>query len=231
MKIGIEEMPQKIKDILYTAKGLAASNWRYKKVIPLYERYYRKYRFDMNQKYRMGLIYDHRAMQIGVHKKKIFDFYLKKAERLYREILKEDPSYFHALYGIGRLHSIRGDYKKAITVQTEAYKIMLRRPRSERGALAIGYLYEMLGDSKNAEKWYLREYRDTPRSDFGTALNLFQFYKKNKKIKKALRYGLLTEKLMKIEYKKKIYKGMKMNSSEFVVGIKRDLKEIKKGIR
>lgn len=224
-------MPQKVKDILYTAKGLAASNWRYKKVIPLYEKYYQKYRFDVNQKYRMGLIYDHRAMQIGAHKKKIFDSYLKKAEVLYREILKEDPSYFHALYGIGRLCSVRGNYKKAIKFQVRAYRIMLRLPRKERGALAIGYLYDMLGDPKNAERWYLRERHDAPQSDFGTALNLFQFYKKSGNIKKALQYGLLTEKIMKIEYKKKIYKGMKMSSSDFIKGIKKDIKEIKKGVR
>jgi tetratricopeptide (TPR) repeat protein len=231
MENGTAEMPQKVKDLLYTAKGVAASNWRYKKVIPLYEKYYRRYHFDINQKYRMGLIYDHRAMQIGMRKKKIFDSYLKKAELLYREILKEKPSYFHALYGIGRLYSIRGDYKKAIKFQTQAYKIMLRLPRSERGALAVGHLYEMLGDYKNAEQWYLRERRDTPRNDFGTALNLFQFYRKNKKIKKALRYALLTEKLMKSEYKKKIYKGMKMNSSGFIVEIKNNIKEIRKGIQ
>ncbi len=231
MKKGTEEMPQKIKDILRAANGFALSNREYKKAIPIYERYYQKYHFDLNQKYRMALLYDHRAGQVGARKKKIFESCLKKAEALYREILKEDPSYFHALYGIGRLHSIRGDDKVAIKIQIKAYEMMLRLPRSERGALAIGNLYENLGDLKNAERWYLRERRDMSRNDFGTALNIFRFYKKHGSGEKALRYGLLTEKLLEKEYKKKIYKGLKMGSSEWIRDIKKDIKEIKKMVR
>jgi lipopolysaccharide biosynthesis regulator YciM len=176
----------------------------------------------------MAMLYDHRAGQVGEKSKFFFEGYLKKAEDLYCEILKESPSYFHALYGIGRLYSIRNEYKNALKFQIRAYKMMLKTPRKERGALAIGNLYEMMGNLKKAEEWYLREYRDTPKDDFGTALNLFQFYKKQNNFKKALHYGLILEKLVKSEYKKKIYKGMNMNRSGFVKEIKNSIKEIKK---
>lgn len=224
-------MPPEIKEKLSVARGVAMANLKYQKAIDLYEKYYEKFVFDSNQKYRMAMLYDHRAGQVGELKKKIFNAYLKKAEILYKDILKEEPSYFHALYGIGRLYSIRDDYKAAIKFQTKAYAMMLRLPRSERGALAIGHLYEMMGDNKNAERWYLRERHDVSRNDFGTALNLFQFYQKNGNTKKALQYGLLTERLLAREYKKKIYTGMKMNSSDWVKGIKSDIKKIKKGAR
>ncbi len=221
-------MSTQIKDFLNTTRGVAVSNTQYQRAISIYERYYKKYHFDANQKYRMGLLYDHRAMQVGAKKKKVFNAYLNKARKLYEEILKEKPSFYHALYGIGRVYSAKGDYKMALKFQIKAYNRMLKLPRSKRGALAIGYLYERLGDYKNAEKWYLREYHDTPKDDFGTALNLFQFYRKRDDLKKALRYGLRTEKLIKTEYKRKVYKGMKMNSSEFVKEIKKSIREIKK---
>lgn len=223
-----KEMSQAIKEKLSVARGVAMSNLKYQKAINLYEKYYGKFVFDLNQKYRMAMLYDHRAMQVREQSKKVFESYLKKAERLYGEIFKETPSYFHALYGIGRLYSIRGDYKTALKFQIRAYNMMLKLPRKDRGALAIGQLYERIGDHKNAEKWYLREYRDTSSDDFGTALNIFQFYKKQNNLKKALRYALILEKLVKSEYKKKIYKGMKMNSSGFVKEIKKSIREIKK---
>jgi tetratricopeptide (TPR) repeat protein len=222
------EMPQAIKEKLSVARGIAMSNLKYQKAIDLYEGYYGKFAFDLNQKYRMAMLYDHRAMQVGEKAKEVFNSYLKKAENLYREIFKESPSYFHALYGIGRLYSARGDYKTALKFQIKAYKIMLKTPRKERGALAIGSLYESLENYKKAEEWYLREYRDTPKDDFGTVLNLFQFYKRQNNLKKALRYAIVLERLVKSEYKKKIYKGMKMNSSGFVKEIKKSIREIKK---
>jgi tetratricopeptide (TPR) repeat protein len=220
------EMPQEIKDLLNTTRGSAMANQEYKKAIAVYEKYYKKYIFNIGQKYRLGLLYDHHAM--GLKNEKQVKEYLNKAKALYREILKEEPSYFHALYGIGRLYSIQGDYKTALKYQIQAYNEMLKLPRSKRGALVIGYLYDELGDYDNAERWYLREYRDTPKDDFGTPLNLLQFYKKHDKVKKALKYALITEKLIKSEYKKKIYKGMNMNKSSFVLGIKNDIREIKK---
>jgi tetratricopeptide (TPR) repeat protein len=223
-----EPMLQKIRDMLFVESGKGISNLKYQKAINVYEKYYKKYQFEIGQQYRMAMLYDHRAMQVGEKSKKIFESYLKKAEDLYRDILKKNPLYFHALYGIGRLHGARGNHKEALKFQIKAYNMMLKTPRRERGALAIGYHYERLEDYKNAEKWYLREYHDTPRDDFGTALNLFQFYRRRGNGKKALRYALVLEKLVKSEYRKKIYKGMHMSRSGFVKEINNDIREVKK---
>lgn len=220
--------PDEISRRLYKIQGMAVANKRYRPAIAIYEKYLRRYALTANQQYQLALLYDHIAMMNqGRLKKKIFHAYLKKAEGLYCKILKENPRYFHALYGVGRIYHIKKEYKKGLRFQIRAYRQMLKLPRNQRGALAIGSIYESLGDYKNAERWYRKEHHDAPRRDFGTTLNLFLFYRKHGNRRKALRYAHTTEKLLPLEYKKKIYQGLKMQDSKFVKYIKREIKRTK----
>ncbi len=166
-------------------------------------------------------------MREGKISTRSFNAYLSKAEEIYRTILKEDPSYFHAWYGIGRIYNVRKMYKKGLAFQIRAYHAMMKLPREQRGALAIGRTYENIGDYKNAEAWYLRELRDGPRNDFGATLNVFMFYKNRGQQKRALHYATKVEKLLKEEYRKKIYKGLNMQNSQFVRYIKSEIKKVR----
>ncbi len=226
-------LPQKIKKYLYKIKGAAISNKKYRWGINIIEKYNRLYSLPENEKYGLGLLYDHLAMKIKktIKNKKrrrdLINQYLIKAMAIYEEILKENPKYLFALYGIGRIYNIKGDYKKALYYQIKAFQQMLKLPKNKRGALAIGVIYQKIGDYKNAEKWYLKEYKACKKNDFGTTLNLFNFYKTIKKYKKALFYGLKTEKLLKIEFKKKQYKNLNMKNSDFIKFIRKEINKIK----
>jgi lipopolysaccharide biosynthesis regulator YciM len=226
-------LPPKLKNYLYKVAGIAIANKRYRWAINIIEKYANHYLLPENEKYRLALLYDHLAMKMkqklkNKQKIKLLNKYLKKATALYKEILKINPNYLHANYGLGRVYGIKGNYSKAIKCQIKAYKQMLKLPRNRRGALAIGSLYEGKKDLKNAEKWYLKEYKECAPNDFGTALNLFSFYcKTSRNYKKTLIYAKKVKKLLKKEYKKSIYRGLNMKQSKFIQSIKRGVRDIK----
>jgi tetratricopeptide (TPR) repeat protein len=221
-------LPEHIRRYLYNKCAEAVANKKYRRAIMLFERYRKRYVLPVHEKYRLGLLYDHLAM---MHRGKIdrraFNTYLRKAGDLYHAILKEDPSYFHALYGLGRIYNAKEDYKKGLQFQIRAYREMMKLPKKQRGALAIGRTYELIGDWDNAEQWYLKELRNAPRDDFGVTLNLFMFYKNRGQRERALRYAARVEKLIKSEYRKQIYNGLKMQNSRFVKYVKREVEKMR----
>ncbi len=226
-------LPLQLKKKFYKIYGTAVSNKKYRWGINLLEKYDRTYDLPENEIYRVALLYDHLAMKMRNRRRdrarsaKLANNYLNIAEKLYKRILVKNKSYLHANYGIGRVYSIRKDYDTAIKYQVKAYKQMMGLPRSKRGALAIGGLYAMKGDIKNAERWYLREYHSCPKNDFGAALNLFGFYKSQGMDKKALLYAIKTEQLLKREFTKKRYRGLDMNNSGFVKSIRSEIADLK----
>lgn len=222
-------MPLKIREYLFKKGAIVIANKKYLLGINIFEKYRKKYNFDDNQNYRLALFYDHAAT--SAKNKKYFNKYLKRAKIIYQAILKNNPNYFHALYGIGRIYRIKKNYKKALKYQIAAYNKMIKLPKPQRGALAIGLTYEEIGDYKNAEKWYKKEIKLLPKNDFGGILNIFYFYKKNHNYKMALFNAIRLEKLLKKEYEKNIYKNLKMKNSDFLKKIKDDIKEIKISIK
>lgn len=226
-------LPPQLKKVFYKTYGTAVSNKKYRWGIDLLEHYNKKYSLSENELYRLALLYDHLAMKMRSKKNNTAHFarlsrkYLRIAENLYRRILIINSSYLHANYGIGRVYGIRRDYDNAIKYQIRAYKQMMKLPRNKRGALAIGGLYALKGDIKNAERWYLKEYRNCSRNDFGVTLNLFGFYKSQGMDKKALYYADRTSRLLKSEFKKTKYRGMDMEHSDFVRSIKQEIRGLK----
>ncbi len=221
--------PQKITSRIYKISGEAIANERYSQAIRIIERYAQKYILSKDCIYRLALLHDHvvmRAQEKG-GKKRTARVHLYRAEELYRKILKEDPRYLHAWYGIGRVFGIRGDYTRALMYGRRAFQLMRKLPKKERGALGIGFLYEQLGDIKNAEAWYQKEYRACPKNDFGTISNLFRFYVRIKNFKKALLYAIKTEELIKREFRKKVYRGLRMKQSHFITSLEEEIKKLK----
>lgn len=233
MNRSLPPLPPKIKKYLYKINGAAVSNKKYRWGINIIEKYTRRYSFSDNEKYRLGLLYDHLTWNVRKliknekRKKNLINKYLTRAKNIYEEIIKKNPDYFLALYGIGRIYSFKGNYDKALYYQIKAYKKMLKLPKNQRGTLAIGVIYQKKEDYKNAEKWYLKEYKECPKNDFGTTLNLFVFYKERKNYKKALFYGIKTEKLLETEFNKKQYKGVNMKNSDFLKFIRKEINNIK----
>lgn len=79
-------------------------------------------------------------------------------------------------------------------------------PKNKRGVLAIGNIYLLKKDYKNAEKWFQKELSDLGENDFGANANLMTFYIETKKYKKALPYALKTEKILKATFQNQFHK-------------------------
>ncbi len=221
---------KKVEAYLYKVKGVALSNNRYRWGVDVFEKYRRNYIFSDNQLYSLGLLYDHLVMfneyKKNMKREKVKE-YLKEAESIYQSILKRNPKSHMALYGIGRVWSIRGNYKKALLYQKRAYRLMQKLPRKEKGALAIGALYEKKCDYKKAEEWYKKEFSNL-KNDFGTTLNLFLFYKRRGNYNKAQLYRPKAKHLFKKEFKRETYRGLGIRKSKFFKGLSKQLKEVKK---
>lgn len=232
-------MPEILKKRFYTVSGKAIANKKYRWGLSQLERYANMYALSDNQLYILGLLYDHLAMKtigtidqqikkIPFEKKRILKKCLAKAKTFYKKIINQNPKHIHALYGIGRIYSIKGNVRTALTYQKKAYREMMKHPQKLRGGFAIGGHYETLGDLKNAERWFLKEYRECRKSDINTTINLFSFYRRQRRYRDALRYVKKLEKLLHTEFQKKQYRGLGMKSSSFVKQIKWEIDEVKK---
>jgi tetratricopeptide (TPR) repeat protein len=200
----------------------AISNENYEKAIKKLEPHIAS--LPSKRKYSIALLYDHAAGRIkeGSRQKK----YITNAEKIYRDLIQEYPHSILPFLGMGRVYGLRDDFSKALLFQKRAFTNMAKLPKSERGALGIGHIYEEMEKPKIAELWYLKEYKFC--NDFGTTLNLFRFYLRQKNIQRAKRYGLKLKPLLQAEFKKPQYKGHHMLSSKFVMDIKKDIRFIEK---
>ena len=230
-----QKQSKKVQQFLHRTQGYALWHKKYRWAIDLYERYKQRHPLSDNQAYRLGLLYDHLAMVTrsgsmgdSTENEKSVNRYASQAEVLYRDILRRNPRFFLAWYGLGRVQGIRGKYAYALRCQRRAYRGMLKLPRHKRAALGIGLMYEMQGKPKRAEGWYQREALNAPRNDYGTTANLMHFYRRQKEYWKALPYALKVEKLLSREYRKKRYAGFGIHTSGFLVRIKEEIKEIKR---
>src|SRR3989344_339112 len=114
------QMPKRLKDRFYKISGIAMLNQKYRWGLNLLEKYTKTHELSSREMYALGLLYDHIGMKIlkmgaiqaknlPTKKKRLLKIYLNKAETIYRRILKTDPKYFHAWYGIGRVKSLEGN--------------------------------------------------------------------------------------------------------------------------
>ena len=220
-------MPKKLRDDFYRICANVVSNEKYARGIKKLEKYRHKFLLSEDELYKIALLYDHLAINQKNNRTVAAKKYLKKAEKIYRHILKTNPNYLHANYGIGRVYGVRGDYNRALKYQKKAYRQMLKLPRNQRGALGIGYIYKQKGNLKKAEEWYKKELRICKNKDFGTTYNLFQFYKDTKNRKRASVYARKMEHLVRSEFNKRTYQGLKIRQSNFVKSILEDIKKLK----
>ena len=200
----------------------AISNERYESAIKKLEPYANS--LSSKRQYSLALLYDHAAGRIkkGLRRQK----YIINAEKIYRELIQEDPHSILPFLGMGRVYGLKGNFSKAMASQKRAFTNMSTLPKSERGALGIGHMYEEIKKPKIAERWYLKEYK--LRVDFGTTLNLFNFYVRQKNIPQAKHWGLKLKPLLQNEFKKPQYKGHNMLSSKFIKDIQKDIRFIEK---
>lgn len=192
-------MPENIHLLVERKMRFGAANLKYDEAIKFAEKYRRRFIFDDNLLYQLGLLYDHK----GTVK------CLKKAHAIYTDLLRKNSKNFFALLGMARVLASKKRYQEAIRYAKRAYREKNKLPIGQKGALAIGHFYKIAGDLKGAERWYKKELKDLGGNESGAFFNLFLFYSSIGKHKKAYSLAFKAEELMKKEFEKDIYKNPK----------------------
>lgn len=170
------------------------NNFCYKEAIKIFEKYLRQYNFPDELMCKLGLLYDHLAMQLKLRNKrsKMAYEYEKKALNIYRGILKHNPKFYKAIYGIGHVYRNQGKLKTALKYHLRAYRLDTKKQSTS----GIGLLYSLMGNDKKAEYWYKKELKDKGENDFGANLNLVFFYNRQNYAKAHI-YAERVEKYLK----------------------------------
>lgn len=160
---------------------LGFANYSYKRALSILERYFKKYYFDEDLMYQLGMLYDHLGQRFrylssssnsGIKKRnylKKSNQYFHKALDTYRSMLKENPRSYFALYGIGKVYRGKRNFKKALLYSKKAYRI------SKGDISGIGVIYQKMGNDKMALYWHKKELKDRGENDYGALINLVSF--------------------------------------------------------
>lgn len=209
-----KEIPKEAKRYLKQVMQEADAKRKYRWAITIYERFNTLYSFDEHLQYILGLLYDHLAifktekLKNQQKKVKLLKKYFSKAKQIYEAILKKNPNNALALHGLQRVYESQHDYIKGLYFGKKAYAAMQRFPSRQKRTLAIGNTYLLMGDDKNAEKWFKKELKDRGKNNLSAQANLLLFYNETKNYPKAKYHARITEKLLKREFQKPIYKNM-----------------------
>ena len=169
---------KKDKKFLIQKSLSALENISYYKTLKILESYYKKYDFDDELLYHLGMLYDHlgqvflNGFRTKPHAKKS-NQYFNKAIYIFNKALKFNHKSYRALYGIGKVYRNQKKYEKALQYSKKAYKIALKE--KAKSVYGIGFIYEMMGKNKDAERWYLKEIKDRGINDFAVVTNYIIF--------------------------------------------------------
>jgi len=191
-------LPAKIKEFLQgKVMNEADAKRTYATAIRVFERYHNQYEFPDNVEYNLGLLYDHRAMQLKRKSPQKATRLYQRAEDIYRAIIVRSPDFLFAHHGLARVLGEMKQYDEAIRHELWAHRLVQKLPKKMRGSLAVGSIFLTKGDYKNAEKWFLREVKELGSGDVGAVANVLMFYVKTKKYRKALPYARRLERILK----------------------------------
>lgn len=204
-------IPPGIRKKASIAVSHALKNMKYGSGINQLEKYRKSYSFDDKLLYALGLIYDHRGMQISGHlysqkprvspqRKKKSDYCFGMAGKIFHDILSRDPKNTNALFRLGVLFELKKRYKQALKFKLKAYRIGTK-DKEKRIPLLIGFTYLKMGKKREAEKWIKRELELLGKEEVSANLNILLFFFLTKEYKKALPYALKAEKLLKSQRK------------------------------
>lgn len=201
------------------------SNEKYYGMIHVLERYREKYNVGPNFLYRLALLYDHYGGRLFFPKessgqdKKKGKIYLKKAENIYKHLIKADPKNLFAFMRLGELASAHNDNDKALRYYKYARKLRNKLPIKQKGSIPIGSVYERISNYRAAELWYKKDIEDMKSKDFGSYANLFLFYCNRENYLKARHMSSKLKRLIKKEFSKEVYKGTNILESKYIKDI------------
>lgn len=200
-----EKLTEKIHKALRTTK--------YSEGIVVLERYRKSYTFDDRLLYALGVLYDHRGMQtsgqffsgrnyetVSASSKKRAQPYFKKAEEIFRFLLRNDPKNVHALFRLGVLAELHGEYREALNLKLKAHRIGTR-DKKKQIPLSIGFTYLKMGKEREAEEWFKKDLVVFGTNNPAPNFNILLFYIRIQDYAKALPYALKIERMFKQKQK------------------------------
>lgn len=186
------KIAKKEKALLLKVGRKGFSDSAYNEALRTFEKYYEKSEFDEDTMYLFGMLYDHlgqrfrglgQKVKSAINKRKYLrrsDKYFEKAVEIFNLMLRKNPKSFNALYGIGKVHRNKGNYKKALSYSKKAYRMS-----KGKAVYGIGLIYENMGDTKRALYWYKKDLKDKGEKDYGAAWNFLIF--SNKQYRRKVR--------------------------------------------
>lgn len=188
----------------------ALGTMKYGKGVAVLEKYQQSYIFDGRLLYALGILYDHRGMQItgtlGMSSEEVgqtsvlkrrarAEKYFQKAERIFRGLLKHDPKNVYALFRLGVLAELHGKYRKALFFKLKAHRLGVR-DKSKKIPLLIDFTYLKMGKRKQAEEWCKKDLAQFGKNDTAAIFNALLFYFLVGEYEKALPYALKVESVL-----------------------------------
>ncbi|HDQ16810.1 MAG TPA: hypothetical protein ENN31_01660 [Candidatus Vogelbacteria bacterium] len=192
-EIDIEDLRKKVSQIFH--QGM--SNLEYEKPIKKIESIIKKYPqvIDEQRLLNLATLYDHQAFTEKTTKKRLE--YENKAIKICQGVIKKNGDSVHtayALWGIGRVWWHRKN-RKAIIYAKQADRMMRKVTKGEEGMpLSVAVVYDILGNYRRAEYWYLKTIKETD-DKFGVYFDLLSFYFEQKRYKKVYDILPITKKL------------------------------------
>lgn len=167
----------------------------YAQGIKEYGKYFKRNPHAFNEKIlcRLGLMYDHLALQKPRQRKK----FENKALQIYRRVARKDHHSYRAVWGIGRIWWHRGS-ARAIPYVLKAHTLAKKAGQKGIYTQNVGLVYESLKKYSEAEKWLLKGLQECT-DDWGVYLNIINFYRSIHNFTQAKKYALQGSKIF---YKK-----------------------------
>lgn len=150
-------------------------NYEYSKGVRFFEKYFSLHPFlklSPKNLTRLGLLYDHAAMDDSKRKKSLNN----QARHYYQAAIDLDPNFHSAWWGLGRIFWHQND-KRSLAYAKKAYRLAKKNHDDTLGHYSqnMALIYKGLGNIRRAEFWFRRGIKESPQ-EWGMTYNLMRFY-------------------------------------------------------
>lgn len=150
-------------------------NYEYSKGIKFFEKYFSQHpflKYSPKNLTRLGLLYDHAAMDDLKQKKSLNN----QARHYYQAAIDLNPDFHPAWWGLGRIFWHQND-RRSLVYAKKAYRLAKKNHDDTLGHYSqnIALIYKGLRNVRRAEFWFRRGLKESPQ-EWGMTYNFMRFY-------------------------------------------------------